>query len=130
MQEPVPWHVLCWTSYLATATGRMSQSSCVHGQKNGTANLMFLDEHLQISVKSPYLPHNQAEDFGIAQVQVENPTPGHWKPSIPVFTTSKSCSLSFSPTSVSMSSFHLGAGDNKHNLEQLFAQGLTALLGP
>lgn len=42
---------------------------------------MFLDGHPQISVKSPYLPPNQTEDFDIPQVQVQNPTPGHWKPS-------------------------------------------------
>lgn len=34
-----------------------------------------------------------------------------------LFTTFKSCSPSFSPTWGSMSSFHLGAGVNKHNLE-------------
>lgn len=66
--EPVPWHLLCWTSCLATATGRMSKSSCVYGQKNGTLNLMFLDGHPQISVKSPYLSPNQTEDFDIPQV--------------------------------------------------------------
>lgn len=66
--EPVPWHLLCWTSCLATATGRMSKSSCVHGQKNGTLNLMFLDGHPQISVKSPYPSPNQTEDFDIPQV--------------------------------------------------------------
>lgn len=66
--EAVPWHLLCWTSYLTTATGRFSKSSCVHGQKNRTLNPMFLDGHPQISVKSPYLSPNQTEDFDIPQV--------------------------------------------------------------
>lgn len=70
----MPWHLLCWTNYLATATGRMSQSSCVHGQKNGTSNLMFLHGHPQISEVS--LP------FDTAQVQVQNPTPRYCKPSM------------------------------------------------
>lgn len=69
LQEPVPWHLLCWTSCLATATGRTSQSSCVHGQKNGLSNLMFLDGHPQISVKSPYLSLNQTEDFDIPHIR-------------------------------------------------------------
>lgn len=98
----------------ATASARKSQSTCVHGHKNGTWNLMFLDEHPQISVKSPYPSPNQT-GFCHTTSKGQNPTPRHWKPSIPVFTPSKTCSLSFSPTSVS--SFHLAAGANKHNLE-------------
>lgn len=68
LQEAVPWHLLCWKSYLGTVTGRTSKSSCAHGQKNRTLNLMFLDGHPQIPVKSPYLSPNQTEDFDIPQV--------------------------------------------------------------
>lgn len=53
----------------ATASARKSQSTRVHGHKNGTWNLMFLDEHPQISVKSPYPSPNQTEDFAIPQAR-------------------------------------------------------------
>lgn len=42
---------------------------------------------------------------------------GHWKHFIPIFITYKTRSLSFSPASVPMTSFHPGVGANKHDLE-------------